>query len=62
MEETFDTGKSWIEGDRFCSHWENLYGGFVDCQNIYDNPEGIPERKDDYIGVSVYWVCSIFGC
>lgn len=54
VEETSDIGKSWIEGDRLCSQWDNLYGGFADCLTIYSNPEGAPEKKDNYIGVSVY--------
>jgi tetratricopeptide (TPR) repeat protein len=53
-EDTSDTGKSWIKGDRLCNQWDNLYGGFADCLTIYSNPEGAPENKDDYIGVSVY--------
>lgn len=54
LEETSDTGKSWIEGDRLCNQWNNLYGGYTDCFTIYDNPEGTLEKKDNYIGVSVY--------
>lgn len=54
VEEISDTGKSWIEGDRLCSQWDNLYGGFEDCLTIYVNPEGTSEKKDDYIGASVY--------
>jgi tetratricopeptide (TPR) repeat protein len=54
VEETSDTGKSWIEGNRLCNQWANLYGGLEDCFPIYDNPEGMPEKKDDYIGVTVY--------
>lgn len=54
VEETSDNGKSWIEGDRLCNQWKNLYGGYKDCLTIYSNPEGTMEKKDDYIGVSVY--------
>jgi len=52
--ETSDTGKSWIVDDRLCNQWNNLYGGYTDCLTIYSNPEATKEKKDDYIGVSVY--------
>ena len=52
--ETSDTGTSWLEGDRLCNQWTKLYGGLEDCFPIYDNPEGTPEKKDQYIGVTVY--------
>jgi tetratricopeptide (TPR) repeat protein len=54
VEETSDTGQSWVEGDRLCNQWANLYGGLEDCFPIYDNPEGTPEKRDEYIGVAVY--------
>ena len=54
VEETFDTGKSWVEGNRLYNQWANLYGGLEDCFPIYNNPEGMPEKKDEYIGVAVY--------
>jgi len=54
VEETSDTGKSWVEGDRLSNQWANLYGGLEDCFPIYDNPEGTHEKKDEYIGVAVY--------
>jgi len=54
VEETSDTGKSWVEGNRLCNQWANSYGGLEDCFPIYDNPEGTQEKKDEYIGVTVY--------
>jgi tetratricopeptide (TPR) repeat protein len=54
VEETSDTGRSWVEGNRLCNQWANLYGGLEDCFPIYDNPEGTPEKMDEYIGVAVY--------
>ncbi len=54
VEETSDTGQSWVEGDRLCNQWANLYGGLEDCFPIYDNPEGTHLKKDEYIGVAVY--------
>ena len=52
--EVYDSGKSWIEGDKLCSQWENRYGGFKDCMRVYINPEGTAEMKDQYIGTAVY--------
>jgi tetratricopeptide (TPR) repeat protein len=54
LEETSDNGKSWIESDRICNQWKNLFGGLEDCQSIYENPEGTPEKKDEYIGMAGY--------
>ncbi len=54
VEETSDTGRSWVEGNRLYNQWANLYGGLEDCFPIYDNPEGMPEKKDEYIGVAYY--------
>jgi adenylate cyclase len=47
-------GKSWIDGDKICNKWNNLYGGYKDCMRVYVNPEGTKERKDQYIGTTVY--------
>jgi len=49
-----DTGKSWIDGDKLCNQWENLYGGYKDCRRVYVNPDGTKEKKDQYIGTAVY--------
>jgi len=49
-----DTGKSWIDGDKVCTQWENLYGGYKDCMRVYTNPEGTTEGKDNYIGTAAY--------
>jgi len=54
VEETSDTGKSWVEGNRLYNQWANLYGGLEDCFPIYNNPEGMPEKKNEYIGMDVY--------
>lgn len=52
--EVSDTGKSWIEDDRLCNQWQNLYGGYRDCAPVFRNPEGTSENKDEYIGISAY--------
>ena len=54
VEETSDLGKSWVESNRLCNQWTSLYSGLKDCFPIYVNPEGTPEKKEEYIGVSVY--------
>ena len=45
-----DSGKSWIEDDMLCDQWDNLYEGLKDCWPIYRNPEGTPEKNDEYLG------------
>ena len=49
-----DIGKSWIEEDRLCNQWQNLYGGYRDCAPIFRNPEGVSHKKEEYIGISAY--------
>lgn len=49
-----DTGKSWIEEDRLCNQWQNLYGGYRDCAPVFRNPEGVAHKKEEYIGISAY--------
>ena len=51
-----DRGKSWIEDDMLCDQWDNLYEGLKDCWPIYRNPEGTPEKKDEYLGVPDYGI------
>jgi hypothetical protein len=52
--EVSDKGKSWIEEDRLCNQWQNLYGGYRDCAPIFRNPEGVSEKREEYIGISAY--------
>ena len=49
-----DTGKSWIEEDMLCDQWDNLYESLKDCWVVYRNPEGTPEKNDEYIGATSY--------
>ena len=46
-----DSGKGWLEGDLRCDQWENLFGGNKGCNHIYRNPDGIPEKKNEYLMV-----------
>ncbi|MBW2201829.1 MAG: tetratricopeptide repeat protein [Deltaproteobacteria bacterium] len=51
-----DTGKSWIEDDMLCDQWDKLYEGLKDCWPVYRNPEGTPEKNDEYLGVPDYGI------
>jgi tetratricopeptide (TPR) repeat protein len=51
-----DTGKSWIEEDMLCDHWDNLYEGLKDCWVVYRNPEGTPEKNEEYLGAPGYGI------
>ena len=51
-----DTGKSWIEDDMLCDQWDNLYEGLKDCWVVYRNPEGTPEKNDEYLGAPGYGI------
>ena len=47
-------GKSWVEGDELCNQWQEkkLYDGLKYCMNVFRNPEGTPEEKNDYFSVT----------
>lgn len=51
-----NTGKSWIEEDMLCDQWDNLYEGLKDCWVVYRNPEGTPEKNDEYLGAPGYGI------
>jgi hypothetical protein len=51
-----DSGKSWIEEDMLCDQWDNLYESLKDCWVVYRNPEGTPEKNDEYLGAPGYGV------
>jgi len=51
-----DTGKSWTEEDMLCDQWDNLYESLRDCWVIYRNPEGTPEKSDEYLGAPGYGI------
>jgi tetratricopeptide (TPR) repeat protein len=51
-----DMGKSWIENDMLCDQWDNLYEGLKDCWPVFRNPEGTPEKNDEYLGVPDYGI------
>ena len=47
-------GKSWVEGDELCNQWQEkkLYDGLKYCMNVFRNPEGTPEEKNEYFLVT----------
>ena len=51
-----DSGKSWIEEDMLCDQWDNLYESLKDCWVVYRNPEGTPEKNDEYLGAPGYGI------
>jgi hypothetical protein len=51
-----DTGKSWTEEDMLCDQWDNLLENLRDCWVIYRNPEGSPEKNDEYLGAPGYGI------
>ncbi len=51
-----DTGNSWIEEDMLWDQWDNLYESLKDCWVVYRNPEGTPEKNDEFLGVPGYGV------
>ena len=47
-----DVGTSWIEGDMLCNQWNIHLSGLKHCMTVFRNPEGTPEMKNEYIGIS----------
>jgi hypothetical protein len=43
------TGTSWIEGDMLCNQWQVHSGKRKYCGPVFRNPEGTPERKNEYL-------------
>ena len=52
-------GKSWVEGDALCNQWRDRYGGLSYCGDVYRNPQGTLEEKNEYVIVDDR---GIFGC
>jgi hypothetical protein len=51
-----DTGKSWVEEDMLCCQWDHLYENLKDCWVVYRNPEGTPEKNDEFLGAPGYGI------
>jgi TolB-like protein/class 3 adenylate cyclase/Flp pilus assembly protein TadD len=46
-----DTGKSWIEDDMLCDQWQKWLQRQKICSPVFRNPEGKPERFDEYLSI-----------
>jgi tetratricopeptide (TPR) repeat protein len=44
-----DTGKHWIEGDQSCVAYNKILASLPLCVDLYRNPSGSFEKKDEYI-------------
>jgi hypothetical protein len=42
-------GKSWIEGDMLVHQWEKRWDGLKYYISVFRNPEGTPQKKNEYI-------------
>lgn len=49
VSDTSYNGASWIEGDKLCNQWPNRNRGRKICFPVFRNPEGSPEKKDEYM-------------
>ena len=47
-----DAGKFWIEGDQCCVTYDKMMAGLPLCVDLYRNPGGTMERKDEYLQVN----------
>jgi adenylate cyclase len=47
-----DTGKYWIEGDQCCVTYDKMMARLPLCVDMYRNPSGTVEKKDEYIQVN----------
>ena len=43
------TGESWVEGDTLCQRYENRYEGVKYCCDIYYNPNGTANERNQYL-------------
>jgi Tfp pilus assembly protein PilF len=44
-----DTGRVWLEGDKWWSQFQNYFYGMAYCSTVFKNPKGTAETKDAYI-------------
>jgi len=47
-----DSGRNWIEGDQLCNQYKIYYNGLKQCFEIYRNPKGTLEGRDEYLAVT----------
>jgi hypothetical protein len=53
-----DKGMCWIEGDKLFHKWQNIFEGLKICGFVYHNPEGSPEKENEYLYVTVLGIVS----
>jgi TolB-like protein/Flp pilus assembly protein TadD len=53
-----ENGTSWIEGDTLCNQWQTFFEGLKYCFPVFRNPEGTPEKKNEYLGITDIWITS----
>ena len=51
-----DNGTSWIEGDMLCDHWQMHWFGIKHCRTVFRNPEGTPEKRNEYLTITDFWI------
>jgi tetratricopeptide (TPR) repeat protein len=54
-----DTGKFWIEGDQCCITYDNMMAGLPLCMDLYRNPGGKIENKDEYLQVNDFGIMPV---
>jgi hypothetical protein len=47
-----DIGTSWVEGNMLCNQWQMNMFSTKHCMPVFPNPEGKPEMKNEYIGIT----------
>jgi len=50
------SGKSWIEGDMLYDQWENNFRGLKYQMDVYRNPDGTREMKNEYFFVTDFGI------
>ena len=53
---TYDTGKSWIEGDTMFVKYDTRFEGRKFSAEIYRNPEGTPKKMNEYFSITDFGI------
>ena len=54
-----DSGRNWIEGDQICDQYKVFFGGLKKCTELYRNPKGTHEGKDEYLLVNDIFILPV---
>jgi TolB-like protein/Flp pilus assembly protein TadD len=54
-----DTGKFWIEGDQCCVTYDKMMSSLPLCLDLYRNPGGTIEKKDEYLQVNDFGIMPV---